>query len=55
MKNERFKVLEWLRTIRDEHYEAAKSKTWEEDGKDISTKAKEMMEEIRRRKTTHTV
>ena len=50
MKTERFKVLEWLRKIRDEHYEAAKSKTWEEDRKEISDKAKEMTERIQKRK-----
>jgi hypothetical protein len=54
MKTERFKVLEWLRTIRDEHYEAAKNKTWEEDRNEISAKAREMMEEVRARKAEKT-
>jgi hypothetical protein len=55
MQTETFKVLEWLRRIRHEHYETAKSKTWEEDRKEISAKAKEMTEQIKRRKAEKAV
>ena len=50
MQAETFKVLEWLRRIRDEHYQAAKSKTREEDRQEISAIAEEMTEQIWRRR-----
>ncbi len=54
MKAKEFKVLEWLRRTRDDHFEQTKNKTWEEDQREISAKAGEMTEEIRKRKTAKT-
>lgn len=54
MKAEEFKVLEWLRKTRDDHFEETRNKTWEEDRREISAIAEEITEEIRKRKTAKT-
>ncbi|MEW6238852.1 MAG: hypothetical protein AB1656_26000 [Candidatus Omnitrophota bacterium] len=54
METKEFKGMEWLRKIRDEHYEETKNKTWEEDHQEISHAAADMVksiEEIRTAKT----
>jgi len=46
METKEFKVIEWLRKIRDEHYEESKNKTWEEDRREISDAAADTMKTI---------
>jgi hypothetical protein len=46
METKPFKVMEWLRSIRDEHYEEQKTQPWQDDNNNISQIAKKTNQRI---------
>ncbi len=48
METKPYKVMEWLRAIRDEHFEQIKNQSWQEDHQTISDTAKRTVEKIER-------